>query len=110
VCGPRHRLVVGLARLAEDVGGDDLALVLADVRERPDPGDVADRPQPLARAQARVDGDPVAVGLEAEPVDARSPAGGDEEAVTAQLRTVIELEDVVLALVPRRGRLDAEGE
>jgi hypothetical protein len=40
----RNRIVVRLARLAEDVGGDDAALVLADVSERPDARDVADRP------------------------------------------------------------------
>ena len=111
----RHRLVVGLARLAEDVRRDDLALVLADVGQLPDAGDVADRPQALARAQARVDRDPVAVGLDADRlqadvVDARAPAGGDEQAVAAQLAAVVELEDVVLALAPRGGRVHAEGE
>ena len=88
---PRHRLVVGLARLAEDVRRDDVALVLPDVGQRPDAGDVADRPQALARAQARVDGDAARVGLDAdglqaEPLDARAPAGGDEQPVAAQLR------------------------
>ena len=47
----RHGLVVGLVPLAEDVRGDDLALVLADVGQWPDAGDVADRPQALAGAQ-----------------------------------------------------------
>ena len=37
--------------------GDDVALVLPDVRQRPDAGDVADRPQAVGRAQARVDRD-----------------------------------------------------
>jgi hypothetical protein len=51
----RHGLVVGRPRLAEDVGGDDLALVLADVGQRPEAGDVADRPRALAGAQVGVD-------------------------------------------------------
>ena len=37
-------------------------------------------------------------------------ASGDEQAVAVQLAPVVELQDVVLALAPRRGRLDAEGE
>ena len=91
-----HGLVVGLSRLAEDVGGDDVALVLADMGERPDPGHIADRPQSLAGAQVGVDRDPVAVRLDAdrlqaEPVDAWAPAGGDEQAVAAQLAAVVEL-------------------
>ena len=102
----RHGLVVGLARLAEDVRGDDLALVLADVGQRPDAVDVADRPEALARAQARVDRDPVRVGLDADrlqadPLDPRAAAGGDEQAVAAQLAAVLELEDVVVAVAPR---------
>jgi hypothetical protein len=40
---------MGLARLTEDVRGGDLALILADVGQLPDAGDIADRPQPLAR-------------------------------------------------------------
>ena len=49
-------------------------------------------------------------GLQADPVDARAPAGGDEQAVAAQLAAVVELEDVVLAVAPRGGRVHAEGE
>jgi len=111
----RHGLVVGLARLAEDVGRDHLALVLADVGERPDAGHIADRPQALVRAHAGVDRDPVGVGLDADrlqadPLDARAPAGGDEEAVAAQLPAVVELQHVILALAPRGGRVHAKGE
>ena len=89
------------------------ALVLADVGQRPDAGDVADRPQPLADAQLRVDRDAVRVGLDAdglEPdaVDARAPAGRDQQAVAAQLAPVVERQDVVVAFAPRGGRLDAE--
>ena len=93
--------------------GDDLALVLAGVGQRPDTGDVADRPQPLTGAHVRVDGDPVRVGLdadrlEADPLDARAPAGGDEQVVTAQLR-VPELEHEFLAVATRRGRRARRG-
>ena len=42
-------------------------------------------------------------------VDARAPAGGDEQAVAAQLAAVVELEDVVLALAPRGGRRARRG-
>jgi hypothetical protein len=92
---------VGLARLAEDVRGDDAALVLADVGERPEAGDVADRPQALADAQLRVDRDAMgagldADGLEADAVDARAAARGDEQAVAAQLAAVAELEPSAL--------------
>jgi hypothetical protein len=41
---------VGLALFAEDVRGDDFALVLTDVGQQPDAGDVADGPQALAGA------------------------------------------------------------
>ena len=44
------------------------------------------------------------------PVDARAPAGGDEQAVAAQLAAVVELEDVVVAVAPRAGRVRAEDE
>ena len=40
----RHGLVVGLAGLAENVRGDDLALVLADMGEQPHAGDVPNGP------------------------------------------------------------------
>src|SRR5207247_9686392 len=79
----RNGLVVGLSRLTEDVRGDHVALVLADVGERPEAVHVADRPQMLRRAQVRVDRDSVRVrldadGLEAEPVHPRASGGGDE--------------------------------
>ena len=41
-------------------------------------------------------------------VDPRAPAGGDEQAVAAQLAAVVELEHVVLAVAPRGRRLRAE--
>jgi hypothetical protein len=106
---------VGLAWFAEDVGGDDLALVLADVRQLPDAGDVADRPQPLARAQCVVDRDSPWVrgdadGLEPDPLHARAPSGRHEQAITAQLASILESQDEVLAVAGRRGRLHAEDE
>ena len=88
---PGEGLVVGVARLAQDVRGDDVALVLAGRRQRPDPGDVTDRPESVrSRAQLRVDREPAAVGLDAdglEPdaVDPRAATRRDEQAVTPQL-------------------------
>jgi hypothetical protein len=110
-----HRLVVGLAGLAEDVGGDDPALVLADVGERPDPGDVAYRPQALAGPQVGVDRDAVGVGLDAhrlqaEPVHAGAPSGGDQEPVAPQLAAVVERQHVVLAIAPGLRRAHAQHE
>src|SRR5512132_2493754 len=86
----RDGVVVRLARLAVDVRGDDPALILADVGERPDAGHVADRPEAVAGGEARVDRDPLRARLdpdrlEADAVDARPPAGRDEQPVAAQL-------------------------
>jgi hypothetical protein len=49
----RGGLVVGLPRFAEDIRRGDLAPVLAGVRQLPDAGDFAVRPDPLELAQAR---------------------------------------------------------
>src|SRR5260370_1442915 len=110
----RHGVVVGLARLAEDVRGDDLALVLAHVGQQPDAGDVTDGPQPLPGAQVRVDSDALRAGLDADRFQAgghaRAPASGDEQVVTAQLAAVFEGQDVVVAVASRGGRLHAEDE
>src|SRR5215218_4404081 len=109
----RHGVVVRLPWVAEEVRGDHAPLVLADVGERPDAGDVADRPEPLGGAKVRVDRDAAWVrldadGLEANAVDPRSPAGGDEQPVAAQLAAVVELEDVVLTVAAGGGPMDAE--
>jgi hypothetical protein len=105
-------LIVGLARLAEDVRRDHLALVLAHVGQQPDAGDVADRPQPLARMQVRVDCDAVRAGGDADRVQAggrpRAPAGGGEQMVAAQLTAVFQGQDVVRAVAPRGGRGHAQ--
>jgi hypothetical protein len=93
---------------------DDPALILPDVGQLPDAVDIADRPQALARAQARIYGDPAVVGfdangLQAEPIDARTPAGRDQQPVATQFPAVVEFQGVVLALAPRGGRVHAEG-
>ena len=46
--------------------------------------------------------------LEADPVHAWAPAGGDEQTVAAQLAAVTQLQDVVVALAPRGGGLRTE--
>ncbi len=111
----RESFIVGFARLAQDVRGDDVGLVLAGRGQRPDAGDVADRPQPVAGAQTRVDGDPVAVRLDAdrfEPdvVHPRPAAGRNEQPVTPQLGAVVKDQDVVVAVTPRLRRAHAEQE
>ena len=39
--------------------------------------------------------------LEADPLDARAPAGCDQQPVAAQLRIAVEPQDVLVALAPR---------
>ena len=80
--------------------------------QQPHAGDVADGPQPLTGAQVRVDRDAVRIGLDAdrlqaEPLDAGTPAGGDEQAITTQLAATVDRQDVVFAIAPRRGRVHA---
>ena len=109
----REGFVVGFARIAQDVRGDDVALVLAGCRQRPDAGDVADRPEPVAGPQLRVDGDPAAVGrdadgLEPDAVDTGTATGRNEQAITAQLAGVVDVQDVVIAVTPRLGHVHAE--
>ena len=92
---------------------DDLALVLADVRQLPDSGDVSDGPQPVAHPQARVHRDSALVHgnthrLQPDAIDARAAAGGDQQAVAAKLAPVVELQNIVVALAPSRGRICAE--
>ena len=104
---------MGLARLAEDVRGDDLALVLADVGEQPNPGDVADGPQPLPGAQLRVDPDAMLVErgadrLQAKPGYPRTPARGRQQPVPAQFPVVLEDQDVVGTVTPRGDHVYAE--
>jgi hypothetical protein len=60
-----------------------------------------------------VDADPVRLDLDADrlqadPLDARAPAGGDQQLVAPQLRTVVELQHILVALPPGGGRALAE--
>ena len=52
--GRRDRAIVGPDVAAGDVRRSDARLVLAEVREQPDPGRVADRPDAVARSQPLV--------------------------------------------------------
>ena len=64
----RRRLVVGLARFAEDVRSDDLTLVFAHVGQLPGAGDVSDRPDSFGdlhpRAIAALKAEGLIVGFE----------------------------------------------
>jgi hypothetical protein len=58
------------------------------VGKQPHAGDVTDGPRTLTGAQVIVDRDAVGVGVDADGVEAetihpRTPAGGDEQVVTA---------------------------
>ena len=82
---------------------DDVGLVLADVGQRPQPGDISDRPQPLCRPQVIVHRRPARIRLDAhrlqaDPADAGPTPGGDEQPVAAQVTPVVELHDVVCAI------------
>ena len=84
----------------------DPRLVLGDVREQRDAGDVADRPDALAGAAALVDLDPAAArldadGLEAEPSCAGA-AGRDDEHLAARLGAVVEDRRPLRAVEARR--------
>jgi len=112
---PRDRFVVGLSRLPEDVGRHDLPLVLADVGQRPESGDIADSPEVLRHAEVCVDRDAAggrldAHRVEAEPLDPWPSPGGDQQPVTAQFPAVVEHHDVVLAVAPGRGHADVQSE
>jgi hypothetical protein len=74
---PGHGVVAGLARLAEDVRGDDLALVLADVGQQPQARGVADDPQAIGGAQPSVDGDAVLACRDADRLQAE-PGGASQ--------------------------------
>src|SRR5262249_11278350 len=105
--------VVRRTPVAGDVLRDDVALVFADVGQRPDAVDVADRKEALAGAQVVVDRDPVGVGLdtdrlEADSLDARSPTGSHEQPVAPYLCSPVELQDVLVAFFSRRGGVRPE--
>ena len=72
---------------------------------------MAHRPSPARRWVSTGNAVPVGVDadrVEADPVHAGAPAGGDEQVVAAHLAAVIEREDVVLGVAPGRRRLDAQ--
>ena len=113
----RHRFVVGFPRRPEDVRGDHITLVLADVGQRPQSSDVSDRPQTFRRSQLRVDWHSVGIrcysnGLEAHASDSGAPTGRNEKPVAAQFAAVIQHHDVVLAVPPgggdRRGQFELD--
>src|SRR6202034_1728983 len=106
---------VGFSRRPEDVVGHDFALVLADVGQRPESVDIADRPQTIGRAQVRVDGDPVRIFFDADRVESdslhpRPSAGCDEYPVAPQFLSAFEFEHVVVSLAPRPGDIRREHE
>src|SRR6185437_12541161 len=106
-------LVVRRAGFAGDVRRDDVALVLADVGERPDAVDVADRPQPLAGPQVLVDLDAARVGLDADRLQAdalhpRPPPGRDEQPVAPLLAAVAEFEHELVAVAPGAAGVHAD--
>ena len=105
---------MGLAGLAEDVRGDDLALVFADVGQQSHAGHVADGPQAFPGAQVRVDRNAMRASLDADRLQAgghaRTAAGGDEQVVAAQLAVALEGHDVVVAVAPRGGCVYAQEE
>src|SRR5262249_23483924 len=95
--------------LAEDVHGGDPALVLAEVREHCDAGDVADRPDAVRGPAALIDVDAARVGLDADGLeaDASRPwtaAGRDNDLRAVRLVAVVELDDLLAAL-----GVDADG-
>ena len=64
-------------------------------------------------AQVVVDRDPLGVGLdahrlEADPLDARAPAGCHEQPVAPHVRAAVELQDVLVTLPPRGGGVHPE--
>src|SRR5947209_3203034 len=96
--------------LPRDVRRDHVPLVLADVRQRPDAVDVADRPQAIARPHELVDLDAAGVDLnthrlQADALDAGAPAGCDKQSVASQLAGVIEPQHILVAFPPCRGRV-----
>ena len=54
-----------------------------------------------------ITGSPLAVAdrLEADPLDARAPTGCHQQLVAPQLRTAVELQDILVAFPPRGGRV-----
>src|SRR5436305_8469618 len=90
---------VSLAMLAEDVGGDDPAVVLADVGQRPDSGHVTNRPDSIARIHPGIDWDAMrcrldADGLETNVADAGAATRGHEQLLGGQLLAILEAHEI----------------
>src|SRR5581483_8847020 len=95
----RNRAVVGSQIAAGRVLRGDPGLVLPDVREHGDAGDVADRVDAVRRAQPVVDLDPALRDLEpellqTEPLDGRLPPRRDEQALGLEHLAAGELDAV----------------
>ena len=113
----RDRTVVRAGVVAEQVRGEQAAVVVRGVGEGRDAGDVAAGPEvvvpdhaatvvDLEGARSQVD----AEQLEAEAVEVRDPPGGDEQALGADGRAVVEggADGLSVALDPGRGRAGAD--
>src|SRR5205823_12504281 len=91
----RYRAVVGFPWLAEDVRGGDPSVVLADVCQRPDAGDIADRPDPVAGAHVPVNVYPTPIGfdanvLEPDTLQSGPTPGGNKESLPGKCGAVLE--------------------
>src|SRR5579864_7163533 len=89
----RSGLVVHRMAITGDVRRYDVALVLADVRQGPDPVDIANGPELFPGPQVLVHPEPVWVrldadGLEPDPLDARMTAGRHQQPLTPHLAAV----------------------
>ena len=72
---------------------------------------IAHRRSPARRCSSTCD--PAGVGLDADrlqadPLDARAPAGGHQQPVAAQLRTAVEAQDILVTFPPRGGGVRPE--
>src|SRR6266511_2685542 len=120
----RDGVVGGFPVLAEDVGGGDAPLVLADVGQRPDPGYVADRPDAVAGPHPGIDLDALPPGLDPDGVEPEvlavaprargvlaeaqlDPVGGEDLAKRLAERARFARQQVILALDERDLRAEA---
>src|SRR5207247_2674222 len=96
---PGDPVVGGGARAAQDVAGDDAALVVGDVGEQGDAGDIAQRPQPRPGLAALIDRDGAARaglevgGFQAEAAGLGPTAGAQDDHVGLHLGAVVEGDD-----------------
>ena len=100
---PRNDAVVGPRGTAEDVCNRHSRLVLPDVGEERDAGDVADRPDAVSGAAPLVDGDAVGIRIDSDRFQAQflraSPTSArDDEDLAAHLVAVLEAHDALRAV------------